>query len=215
MASNKTNKNTQKMRIFLFFTQNRAMEYWVLFVIFIVLLILFFPLFFQIRFYVNVFENMATISITLCGVFVLNCFQVELRQDALNFLSPKRENKEKQIKLVDLKNSFLYTFAKEIFNKMRLCEISVFNSVGKTNDAFSACMISGFYLCFVHSLLSIMQTIKGKYAQNVGTIVDCDEDCLKMSGYFSIKISNYKIVRCFVVSLVQKIKTRGVYGKQK
>lgn len=189
---------------------------WLIFCLVVVgiIIVLFFPLFFQARFYVNAFCNMATVSITIFGIFVLTSFQVELRKNALNVLSPKKENNEKQILFSDIKNTFSYIFFKQFFSKMKINEISIFGAVGKKQDAFFPCMVSGVFLGFLNSFLAIMQTKKGNFNVYVGTTVDCDENVLKVSGFLSLKISFIGILLCLISAVVLKLKTRRKYEKQ-
>ncbi len=184
-------------------------------IVIILIFILFVPLFFQFRFYVNVVKNIGTISVTLFGFLVITSFQAELGKDAINILT-KNNNKEKQIKYLDIQNLLSFKIVSQIFKRLNIYEMSLFFLAGKNKDAFTPVILGGIFLSFVHSLLAVLQTKKGNFDTYVGTTVDCDDDDIKLSGYLSLSITIFQIIVSVFLGVIYMKKIRSkVYGSKK
>ena len=165
----------------------------VLIVLAVITILLVFPLFFSASIYINAKENMGVVLLTLWGLTVM-CFQIKLKKAAITIIKRKGKEKEIPINPIDKKVLFMEYFAKSIFKYIMITHITVFFTVGKTNDAFVPSMVGGTVLELLYSLLAVLYTKKGDIPAFVGIETQTDTDVLKVLHKSSIIFNLFIIV---------------------
>ena len=165
----------------------------VLIVLAVITVLLVFPIFFSTSIYINAKENMGVVLLTLWGLTVM-CFQIKLKKAAITIIKRKGKEKEIPINPIDKKVLFMEYFAKSIFKYIMITHITVFFTVGKTNDAFVPSMVGGTVLELLYSLLAVLYTKKGDIPAFVGIETQTDTDALKVLHKSSIIFNLFIIV---------------------
>ena len=165
----------------------------VLIVLAVITILLVFPIFFSVSIYINAKENMGVVMLTLWGLTVM-CFQIKLKKTAITIIKRKGKEKEIPINPIDKKVLFMEYFAKSIFKYIIITNITVFFTVGKTNDAFVPSMVGGTVLELLYGLLGVLYTKKGDIPAFVGIETLTDEDALKILNKSSIVFNLFIIM---------------------
>lgn len=204
------------VHFFYIFSKNSAMEWYYILSIAVaatIVLILFFPMFLQFRFYINALENLGTISITLLWIIPLAVFQVELRKDAINILTRRRKNNEKEIKIFQPNTLVFAQFSKNLFARIKMFDLSTFFFVGIKNDAMNPAIIAGIYYSTVHSFMAVLHNKKGNFVSHIVGDTSSEENGLKVSGYNLVFILPITVIACFLKARKSVIKMGREYER--
>ncbi|MBQ7602605.1 MAG: hypothetical protein IJU58_00460 [Clostridia bacterium] len=166
----------------------------IIILILIVLLLLILPIFVQIRVYVNVYQNVGVVALSIFGIKIL-CSQAEFVNGKINILGPK---KDKTIDTTSANVRLFNKFAYYLLLKIKITRLAIFCDVGKENDAFLPCILRAGFDTFISIFLGILYTKKGIFETIVDGKLNSQNDKFTLSIYTGAIFNILMIIVAFV-----------------
>ncbi len=177
------------------------------FLVFIIILaLIILPIFIGFKLYYNVLLNTLVFSFSIFGIKIINV-QGKFKGAQLVIFG-KNENKNFKFDPKDKHLQFFNKFIYLLFLKIKIIKLNIFCDVGKTNDAFTPCIIKSSIDIILRSLLGFAYTKKGVFNTIVGGDVNFKQDKFIFNLNLCIILNLFLVLLCLVQAKIKIIKEK-------
>ena len=177
---------------------------YVLLVFIIILALIILPIFISFKLYYNVLLNTLVFSFSIFGIKIINA-QGKFKGAQLVIFGKKKDKNFKfdpQDKHLQFFNKFIYL----LFLKIKITKLNIFCDVGKTNDAFTPCIIKSSIDIVLRSLLGFAYTKKGVFNTVVGGEVNFEQNKFIFSLNLCVVLNLFLVLWCLVQAQIKIIR---------